>query len=367
MQKIQLLRGVAHGRIAFTGPFFIEIDVTSRCNMNCLGCQYHSSQSRGFSAGDSDIGYIDPDLVNRLGDQISRLGTKEIIITGEGEPLLHPRLFEMIAALKKAGFKIQLFTNGTLLDHPAAAAILETGVDILKVSLWASTPEEYERCYPGAHPEYFTKTISGIETVARLRATMPTARTRVLITAPINRFNYKGIDTKIDLALRLGCDGIALNPYKHWSGEFREAAPAPDEITGLVHCLPSYKKRLAAAGLIHNIDDLLLQYQLGETSWNSMPCFTGWYSARIRADGEVLPCCRCYLPLGNLNSSDFQEIWNGPAYRDFRAAAVRRSGLALLQGACACQWCMLTVNNYRVNRLARILVPWIERRWDRND
>ncbi len=325
--------------------------------MNCLGCQYHSSKSRGFSAGDVNTGNIDPDLVSRLGEEVSRLGTREIILTGEGEPLLHPRLFDMIASLKKQGLIIQLFTNGTLLDRNIAAAILDTGVDILKVSLWASTPEEYARCYPGVKPENFDKTKTGISTVTRMKSEMRTANTRVLITGPLNRFNYQSIDKKIDLALELGCDGIALNPYKHWSGEFIEAALNTEEIAALSGDLLIHKKRLVAAGLINNIDDLLLQYRLKEDSWNTMPCFAGWYGARVRADGEVMPCCRCYLPLGNLDEATFQEIWNGRAYRDFRAAAVHRESLASMQGVCACQWCIWAVNNYRTYRMIRWIAP----------
>ncbi|MBN2416034.1 radical SAM protein [bacterium] len=294
------------------------------------------------------------------------MGTREVIVSGEGEPLLHPRLFDILASLKKREMTIQLFTNGTLIDETMAAALLSSGVDTLKVSLWAGDPDEYRRCYPGVDPDNFEKTKQGIAAVTRLKTEQHAGRMQVIMTGPLNRYNFRGMEGRIALACELGCDGVAFAPYKHWSGEFAEAQLSPDDITALTRDLLVQKRRLETAGLSHNIDDLLLQYRLGEDSWNTMPCYAGWYAARIRADGEVMPCCRCYLPLGNLEASSFNEIWNGTAYRHFRTAAIRRPGLAAMQGACACQWCLWAVNNHHTHRLVTRLVPGAGRRWSGN-
>ena len=350
--KINLLRGILHGEKTFNGPFFVDIDVTSRCNMNCLGCQYHSSESRGPSAGKEKTGDISKELVQRLGEELKEIGTREIIITGEGEPFLHPQLTEIIASLKALDFNIQLFTNGTLIDEEIAASILDSGVDILKVSLWASNLEEYSKMYPGNNPKLFPKTMEGIRIVTRLKSDRKNNSTQVILTGPVNHFNYMTLDKKIDLAVQLDCDGIALNPYKHWGGEFQEAALPDSKIAWVIKNLKRHKQRLQSLNLSHNLDDLIHQYHLGENAWVTMPCYAGWFTSRIRSDGTVMPCCRCYIPLGNLNERSFKDIWTGPEYRDFRRTVTQKGGLASLSEACACHLCMFSTNNFRTNSLS---------------
>jgi MoaA/NifB/PqqE/SkfB family radical SAM enzyme len=41
--------GLIDGREAKTDPFFVDIDITNRCNIRCVGCQYHSPYITGFS------------------------------------------------------------------------------------------------------------------------------------------------------------------------------------------------------------------------------------------------------------------------------------------------------------------------------
>ena len=48
-------------------------------------------------------------------------------------------------------------------------------------------------------------------------------------------------------------------------------------------------------------------------------CYTGWTYSRILSTGKVIPCCKAVKkPLGNINKNNFSEIWNSPAYQQFR-------------------------------------------------
>jgi len=170
-QKIQLLRGLIHGELAFTAPFFANVDVTRRCNMHCLGCQYHSSQTRTPSPGDHAVKDISFELVERLCVELPELGTSEVFLVGEGEPFLHPRLSDIILAFKRAGCKVQVFTNGTLLNESKASQVLDSGLDVLRVSLWANSPEEYAKCHPGANPANLQRTLDGVRLITGLKAT----------------------------------------------------------------------------------------------------------------------------------------------------------------------------------------------------
>lgn len=352
-----MLKGLIGGEVAQGGPFFVELDLTCRCNMSCLGCQYHSSKTRGLSPGGSQITALPLSLALRIADELSTIGTKEVIITGEGEPFLHPQLFDVLAGLKQAGLRVHLFTNGTLITPARAASLLESVPDILKVSLWASSEEEYLQCYPNAKPEYFQRTLEGIREITRQKAVGRNGSPKVILTGPINRFNHRTLDRKINLAHELGCDGVAFSPFKHWRGEFSAAALSEQEIETLSGDLVQAKHLCASLSLEHNLDDLLLQYRLGEEAWSKMPCYAAWYQTRIRYDGTVMPCCRCYLPLGNLNEQSFAEIWNSEKYRVFRQKSGMKDGLTSFQNVCECDWCLMAKNNYQVHRFSH----WITR------
>ena len=41
---------------------------------------------------------------------------------------------------------------------------------------------------------------------------------------------------------------------------------------------------------------------------------------KVTPDGKVFPCCRgpAELEMGNVLQEDFESVWNGPRYREFR-------------------------------------------------
>jgi MoaA/NifB/PqqE/SkfB family radical SAM enzyme len=62
-------------------------------------------------------------------------------------------------------------------------------------------------------------------------------------------------------------------------------------------------------------------------------CFFSWYTATIRGNGDVYPCCQLmvpdYKPLGNAVAMSATEIWNGPAFAQMR----REQRGVLLEGS----------------------------------
>ena len=143
-QKAKLLQGLLTGEVAHTGPFYATVDVTCRCNLHCVCCQFHSSLLNMPSDGDKAIKDIPYDLFKRLCNELKAMGTSQIILCGDGEPFLHPRLFDLISVAKDAGFHVMLFTNGTLLNEAKLKYLIDLRLDILKVSMYARFSEEYK-------------------------------------------------------------------------------------------------------------------------------------------------------------------------------------------------------------------------------
>jgi MoaA/NifB/PqqE/SkfB family radical SAM enzyme len=141
--RVALLRGLIDGEAAYTGPVWIALDMTRRCNNVCLGCFFHCVQPREPSPGDHSITDLPLELAESLALDLARLHTPEVILAGEGESLLHPRFFEIVTCFKKAGLTVRAFTNGSLIDEAMAQKLAASGLDFLQVTFWAVNQAEH--------------------------------------------------------------------------------------------------------------------------------------------------------------------------------------------------------------------------------
>ena len=62
-------------------------------------------------------------------------------------------------------------------------------------------------------------------------------------------------------------------------------------------------------------------------------CYFLWNAAYVQLEGGVRPCCMPGPPeVGTLEAESFQEIWNGPAYRELRQRLVARDPVPVCRG-----------------------------------
>ena len=113
----------------------LYIEPTSRCNLRCAMCFRNSWIDE--TAGDMS----DETFRQVLAHLPSSVET--VFFGGMGEPLAHARITEMIRAVSAAGRRTELLSNGSLLDAERAAALLEAGLDMLWLSVDALDDAAY--------------------------------------------------------------------------------------------------------------------------------------------------------------------------------------------------------------------------------
>ncbi len=89
-------------------PIHAQLILTNHCNLNCSFCSC-SDRQKSLE--------LDFDEIKKVLDILSERGSKSITITGGGEPLLHPKINEVIDYARKKHLKIGLVTNGILLKR----------------------------------------------------------------------------------------------------------------------------------------------------------------------------------------------------------------------------------------------------------
>jgi cyclic pyranopterin phosphate synthase len=112
----------------------LRLSVIDRCNFRCAYCMPEESPDRRYTFLKEDQ-WLTFAEITRLAGLFARLGVSKIRLTG-GEPLLRPRLPELIKSLKLIpGIKdLALTTNGSLLRRQAPA-LKQAGLDRITVSL----------------------------------------------------------------------------------------------------------------------------------------------------------------------------------------------------------------------------------------
>ena len=351
---IGLLRGLWSRESAYAGPFAVTVDPTSRCNLRCAGCGFHSPLIEGTLAG------LAPGDLNRamfagLCQELETIGTRRLVFCGQGEPLLHPELPDLIRLAKGAGLQTTLVTNGTLLTEEGIRGLIDSRLDQIRVSVWASSPEEFAANYPGSNPRLFEAMIEGLAllgSISRARA----SALRVTLHTVLDRFNWQRVDAFVDLALRARVSALSFSPLHTQSGRLRHLALSAEAEQEARDGLRRAQRRLQRSGVQHNIAEAIQRYEIGEAVRGRVPCYIAWTHPRVRVDGTVHPCGPCQRPMGDLREQSLREIWNGPAYRSFRRRVLDPHETELFEG-CDCSFCCHVTDNLRIHRLYKWIAP----------
>ncbi|MHB0938202.1 MAG: 12,18-didecarboxysiroheme deacetylase [Armatimonadota bacterium] len=102
-------------------------NVGQRCNLRCVHCYAHSR----------DIDYsgeLNHEEGLRLIDDLAQFGAPVLLFSG-GEPLMHPRILELIAYAREKGMRAVISTNGTLITPELAEKLKAFGLSYVGISL----------------------------------------------------------------------------------------------------------------------------------------------------------------------------------------------------------------------------------------
>jgi MoaA/NifB/PqqE/SkfB family radical SAM enzyme len=117
-------------------PFFINLELTNSCQLNCLFCSGRRSSRK--------IGFLEERTARSIFKEAGAHEGAAVRFTGWGEPLGHPRAAKFAALAKKEGLKLKIYTNGMLLNEKMMRELIDAGVDDLQFSLQGLNRSQYE-------------------------------------------------------------------------------------------------------------------------------------------------------------------------------------------------------------------------------
>ena len=133
-RRMREVRLIAHGAMSTRHPIMAHIIPIRRCNLSCSYCNEYDDFSKPVP---TDV------VISRI-NKLADLGTSIITLSG-GEPLLHPELDEIIAAMRRRRVMAGMITNGYMLVPERVHRLNQAGLDHLQISIDNVMPDEVSK------------------------------------------------------------------------------------------------------------------------------------------------------------------------------------------------------------------------------
>ncbi|MBN1225228.1 MAG: radical SAM protein [Candidatus Aminicenantes bacterium] len=371
--ELKCVMGIFHGSRAFGGPLQADLGLTNRCGLQCLHCFYYSphtdkpnlkpllrAKKRDSELPSqkslTDLLNLDAntDRTNKLIDELISMGTCRFEFIGGGEPFLHDNALEFMARAKHAGGTCLVNTSGYLFDKDKMDALLKMGFDVLRITTMAGTRDMYIRTHPKAKKSTFDDIENNLNYLAERKKASGRRYPKIELICVVMSENIDGLKDFAEFAVRMNADALQYRAFADVDDPgLAGLVPSKAQSSSARKALADIKPYLDSHRLKHNIDHFMkiTRRQLDTTAlYHIIPCCYGWAATRILPDGNVYPCCKCYDSMGNVNDTDFRDIWYGETYRRFRKAAGRINKHDFEVSGCSCYSCSHHAANLRIFR-----------------
>ncbi len=332
---LRLLGALTGG--VFRGPHTFHLDVANSCNVNCKYCWFHSPLSKDRSDAERfnkawKHETVDWEVFTRLVDDLDHLGAREdVLLSGKGEPLLHPRILEMIAYIKARRMRLSLFSNGVLVSKKVSESLVGEAVDLLYVSLSSASHEVYEAIHPGHPGRELDEVKSNIAWLTNWKKREGRTLPQVMMVDVVNALNASELLDFYEMSRELGAEHVRFQ-LVHVQAYNQELKLREEQVARLRRDLAEAHRRETQGGphIVDNIDYQLETLDVASGNWgnNRLPgegCYVGWSFSRSWTNGDVSFCCSPKV-VGNLEETRFADLWKGPEYSAFRNAAKDLAG-----------------------------------------
>ena len=306
-------------------PVCVYLETTNRCNLLCTTCPRTYAELEP----PADMSW---ELFTSIVDQIPDL--QRAVLHGVGEPMLVKNLPRMVRHLKERGSYVLFNTNGTLLNERNGRALIEGGLDELRVSLDAANARSF-RAIRGK--DYFGRILRNVRAFRNLQEREGRDRPRVSAWLTGLKETIAELPAFVQVAADIGVKEVYLQRLVFFDRDAigharpdqalfeqmtREEAAHLEAATALAR---SRGITFSASGAVPE-PGMSLKRQDDGSPWTL--CRRPWTVMYFTANGRALPCCtapfsqRGYenYTLGDATQQTLQEIWSGAAYRSFRTA-----------------------------------------------
>ena len=303
-------------------PGFVQIEPVGQCNLACRMCPVVFREEKPPA-------FMSFDAFCRLVDQFSPL--EELHLQGLGEPLLHPRFFDMVRYAVQHGVRVSTNSNLTALSERRAEDCVRSGLARLHVSLDAAEAQAYEYIRVGAR---FSKVLRNLGWLTAAKERLHAKAPEIRLVAVAMRRNLEQLPALVRLAHRYRVHSLSVQHLAHDFGESslplkyrpmrefvdRETLATEDPVR-VQHWFDEARATAAALGVELRLPNPTPRPRPPGAKGRER-CDWPWRGTYIAYSGEAMPCCMVATPdrvnFGSMTRDGAAAIWNNDAYQRFR-------------------------------------------------
>lgn len=315
-------------------PVLSEVAVTYRCNLRCRFCYAGCNCTVNPIQSSEEM---TPGQVKTILRKIFlQAKVPSVSFTG-GEPTLLPELPILIDYAKTLGMRVNLITNGILINKKMAKTLASCGLDSAQVSLEGITAKTHD--YIVRINGAFNKTVSAVKNLKDAGILTHTNTT-------ITKDNLKECPRFPSfIKEEFGNDKFSMNlVIPSGSGSIN------DNILVKYSEIGSYLEEIIRAGEQHEVEFMWyspvpmcmfnsVAYGLGNKGCSACD---GLLS--IAPNGDILPCSSFADSVGNLLKENFSAIWDSQKAKNYRGKNLAHpvckkcEDFSICNGACPLYW-----------------------------
>jgi radical SAM protein with 4Fe4S-binding SPASM domain len=311
----------------------IELEITARCNNRCRHCYINLPASDKHAASCE----LSLEEIKTIADESADLGALWCLITG-GEPLLRKDFVDIYLHLKRKGFLVSIFTNGTLVSQEHVALFKRYPPRDLEISVYGVSQHIYEQvtCVPGSYRAFRR----GLDYLLK-------SWINVSLKATLTRSNLEEFSEIAEFCRQKSHGQFRFDPFLHLrvdgspmrNQEIKSERLLPSEIVALEKSdRDRFKALTKSCSLIQTaiptsgmVDKIIC-------------CAAGLNSVYVRHDGALQFCSALRYPefVYDLRQGSLSEAWHN-FIPDLRREKYKDRDLSPVCTGChlinLCMWC----------------------------
>lgn len=298
----------------FHFPSFIFFSFSDVCNLKCRFCGRESMHHK-------KDGIFTMEMFGQVAPYLHLVNF--VAFTGHGEPTMHPRFFDVAETCKRAGARVHLTTNGTLLDDRRINHLLDMGLDEMIVSLDGTTEETTADLRAGFQ---LAPILSNVERLIAERNRRGLSAPQVDMHMVVSRNNMHQMPDMVRLCRRLTLRELKIfNMIAHKPEFLSESVCHTWRFKYYMFRARRLAKRLGVAfQYLYNQPDPRRQSRVINRKDDGVRryCTFPWQMPFLYKEGDVRPCCVSDFVLGDLHHETLWQVMHGETARNLRRSFI---------------------------------------------
>jgi radical SAM protein with 4Fe4S-binding SPASM domain len=316
-------------------PVLSELALTYKCNLKCKFCYAGCNCTTNPAGTNAELSLKGFKSIIQTIYTVAKVPS--VSFTG-GEPTLRPELLlECIRYAKSLGMRVNLITNGTLVDELLGQKLKNAGLDSAQVSIEGISAETHDKIVQ--HKGAFAKSIHAVDVFKKLGIYVHTNTTLNQLNAQECRLMPEFVQNTLHLSrfsmnLVIPTGSSTLN--SNLVIKYSEVGPIIEEIQ------KNSKNHNVEFMWYSPIPMCMFNTITHELGNKGCAACDGLLS--IAPNGDILPCASYDHPVGNLTRSSFPGIWQNIEATYFQnkkfahTLCQKCDNLAICNGGCPLYW-----------------------------